>query len=109
MIFMIPGKNSKYVFLVDGNSNSGCFENNIDFRSNDVPRGTIEGISSAEDCAKECRKNRRCKFFTYHEIYKVCWLKKSDSGRKPARYHISGRKNCPQSPTLTGDFQLIQI
>ena len=74
-----------------------------------MPRGTVKGISSAEDCAKECRRNIRCKFFTYHKIRKDCWLKTSDSGREPARGYISGKKNCPKSSNLNGDFELIQV
>jgi len=87
---------------VNGTSNSGCFENNVDFRSNDLPNGAVHGISTAEDCAKECRKRIKCKFFTYRKIGKVCWLKRSDSGRESAGGHISGRKNCLQSSTLPG-------
>ena len=104
MNFVIFGKIQNYAFLVDEKSNSGCFENNIDFRFNDVRRGTVKGISSAEDCAKECRRNIRCKFFTYLKRSKVCWLKSSDSGRRPAGGHISGKKNCPQTSNLKGDF-----
>ena len=83
---------------------SGCFENNIDFKSNDVPGGAVNGLSSAEDCAKQCTRNKECKFFTYHKRRKKCWLKSSDSGRRPAGDHVSGRKNCPHSSNLKGDF-----
>ena len=101
---MIFGKILNYVFLVDGESNSGCFENNIDFKFNDVPKGTVRGITSAEDCEKQCRRKIRCKFFTYHKLFQVCWLKTSDSGRRKAGGHISGRMNCPQSSNLRGEF-----
>ena len=109
IIFIIFVKIKNCVFLADGKSNSDCFENNIDFSFSDLLKSTRKSISSAEDCQKECRRNFRCKFFTYHKIRKDCYLKKSDSGRRQAADYISGSKNCPQSSNSRGNFYLIQL
>jgi len=52
---------------------SNCIVANIYYHGNDIDR--LEYIQSAQDCACECKKNRRCKFFSWVENKKICWLK----------------------------------
>merc|ERR1712142_213951 len=57
---------------------SKCIEANTDYHGNDIDR--LEYIQSAQDCACECKNNWRCKYFSWVESKKLCWLKTAIGG-----------------------------
>ena len=75
----------------------GCFENNIDFQGNDWSGNEFSKIPYAEVCREKCVEDSRCKVFTYVKEKQICWLKKSDAGRRTMDGYVSGRKDCPGS------------
>ena len=80
----------------------GCFEYNIDFLGNDWFGNEIRNLPSAELCQEKCFEDTKCKVFTYAKQEKRCWLKESDSGRRPKDGYVSGRKYCPGSSYSSG-------
>ena len=57
---------------------------------------TVNGITSANLCRRECQKVPECQFFTWEEATAVCNLKTSDAGRTkdPTLAIVSGPKVC---------------
>jgi len=73
-------------------SADNCIVSNIDYYGNDIKK--IKDIRSAEDCSCECKKHVRCKFFTWIEKKKFCWLKTRVGKIKIKNGVQSGSKNC---------------
>merc|ERR1712142_436453 len=66
----------------DRKPGSNCIEANIDYPGNDF--GRLEYIQSALDCACKCKNNWKCKFFSWVERKKLCWLKTAIGGDSQA-------------------------
>ena len=71
---------------------TGCIEENTDYHGNDL--SLKENISSPSACACACSDNPLCSVFTWTEIDGICWLKKSDKGRKTSKGSYSGSLHC---------------
>ena len=71
---------------------TGCIEENTDYHGNDL--SLKENISSPSACACACSDNPLCSVFTWTEIDGICWLKKSDKGRKTSKGSYSGSRHC---------------
>merc|ERR1719187_867788 len=65
-----PSLSNDYQF--EGSADN-CIVANIDYYGNDIKK--IKNIRSAKACSCECQKHVRCKFFTWIEKKKFCWLK----------------------------------
>jgi hypothetical protein len=80
-----------------------------DYQGSDLIRGGVKA-SSAADCCSKCRRNRRCKFWTYGTANPRkgrCWLKKNSRGHQRQRNRESG-KVCRRVSVQDGGAPLIQ-
>lgn len=80
-----------------GGAQDDCaLEVGVDFSGSDIETTTA---SSPEDCCSKCKANSKCKFFTIeHQAGGTCWLKTSDSGRRPYNDHVSGQPGAGPPP-----------
>jgi len=80
-------------------SGSDCIEANIDYQGNDMsPYGPRQGIQSALECACQCYNTWGCKFFSWVESKKSCWLKEAIGGIT----HTSARGRTPKNGVYSG-------
>ena len=64
--------------------------------------GDLDGIfniESAEDCQAECQKNSVCKYWTYRDQHKDCYLKSEEEQLVSAASHYSGPRYCTEGKT----------
>ena len=85
-----------------------CYEVGIAYDGKNIKgkAGKNNSKSNARKCQRHCKRNRRCKYWTFNGGNKWCYLKtrkgrKSDHGEESK--YISGHKNCePPSIAATG-------
>ena len=71
-----------------------CYEPNTDYsRGKSVRNGFVE-TNSDEACKLLCQTTYQCRFFTFDEKRKRCWLKRSNRGKIAKDNFISGKKYC---------------
>lgn len=69
-----------------------CFATNTEIKGD--PLYTLEGIVSAAACQKNCVILQECKFFSYHEDKKDCYIHKQALGVTGQRKVTSGPRSC---------------
>jgi hypothetical protein len=84
-----------------------CIEEDTDFEGNDLPGNPRTDVPNPTACRTLCLNNNNCNFWTYGLTAHSgnCWLKSSDSGRKPYSGLIAGRKKCDLCLEKDTDFQ----
>ena len=74
-----------------------CYELNIEFANDKNVRNGYVKSETAEECQLLCQTTNPCRFFTFDVKQKMCWLKRSNEGRKENNNFISGKKYCEES------------
>merc|ERR1712142_215764 len=87
-----------------------CVEKNTDFYGNDIKR--LEHIQSAHDCACKCRElaittSPTCRYFTWVEKKKYCWLKTSNNNSEHKKGVHSGTGDCCKGTSSNEPFSAV--
>ena len=84
-----------------------CKEERIDY---DVPKDAvlkphIPNLTNATECQRACQEKDECKSFTFNNVGKACWLKRTGNVKKvPHKDGTSGPKYCVSRIKELSDF-----
>ena len=69
-------------------------EQDIDYYGNDIVNQVVESIQA---CAEICASTEGGQFWTWNRENKICFVKRSNSGRKNDARAVSGSRLCARS------------
>ena len=82
---------------------AACLEHGIDYESNDLGRGGVDGVTaSATDCYGACAAvpHVDCPYWVWHEPDGHCKFKSSTSGRRTMSSYTAGARDCDPRPGI---------